>query len=148
MTKIFLCASMSFYPKLLEIEAQLKSMGFEVEIPVSAKIMREKNDFVVEHFKGLYSNSQKSDFFKENLANIETSDAILVINEEKNGVKGYIGTSVIMEIGIAFYLSKHIYIWNDLESDAQSKPEIDAFNAIYIQGDLSLIQGEHHTPGV
>jgi nucleoside 2-deoxyribosyltransferase len=139
MTKIFLAASMNFYPKLLEIEAKLKAIGFDVEIPVSAKIMRENRDFEVAHFKGFYSNEQKQTFFRENLSNIEKSDAILVVNEEKNGISGYIGTSVIMEIGIAFYLHKIIYLWNELPAEATYKPEIDAFEAFVINQDLEKI---------
>lgn len=141
MTKIFLAASMNFYPQLLQIEAELLSRGFEVEIPVSAKIMREKNDFVVEHFKDTHTNSQKADFFRENLSNMEKCDSVLVINEEKNGITGYIGTSVIMEIGIAWYLHKKIYVWKELPPDAAYKPEVDAFDAQIISGDLSKIQG-------
>jgi nucleoside 2-deoxyribosyltransferase len=139
MTKIFLAASMNFYPKLLQVESELKSRGFEVEIPVSAKIMRKNNDFVVEHFKGIYSNTQKADFFRENLTNMEKCDSVLVINEEKNGIAGYVGTSVIMEIGIAFYLHKRIYLWNELMTNASYKPEIDAFEVTVINQDLDKI---------
>ena len=141
MTKIFLAASMNFYPKLLQIEAELLSRGFEIEIPVSAKMMRERNDFVVEHFKDSHSNAQKADFFRENINNMEECDSILVINEEKNGISGYIGTSVIMEIGIAWYLHKKIYVWNELPPDAAYKPEIDAFGAQVINRDLSNVKG-------
>ena len=139
MTKIFLCASMNFYPKLLQIEGELLSRGFEVEIPISAKMMRESNDFVVEHFKNNYSNTQKADFFRENVGNMEKSDSILVVNEEKNGIAGYVGTSVIMEIGIAWYLHKNIYLWNELSPDVAYKPEIEAFGAIIINQDLDKI---------
>lgn len=139
MTKIFLAASMSFYPTLLQIESELKLRGFEVEIPISAKIMREKNDFEVSHFKDSYSNEQKCVFFRENLTNIEKSDVLLVVNEEKNSIPGYIGTSVIMEIGIAFYLRKQIYLWNELWDKAACKPEIDAFGVQVIHQDLEKI---------
>lgn len=140
MTKIFLAASMNFYPKLLQIESDLKSRGFEVEIPISAKMMRDNNDYVVEHFKGNHTNAQKADFFRENIDNMEKCDSILVINEEKNGTAGYIGPSVIMEIGIAWYLRKKIYVLNEFSRGAAYKPEIEAFGAQIINTDLSKIK--------
>jgi hypothetical protein len=38
------------------------------------------------------------------------SDAILVTNFEKNGVEGYIGGNVLMEITLAFHYKKPIFI--------------------------------------
>jgi hypothetical protein len=139
MTKIFLAASMNFYEELVKIEQSLIEKGFEVEIPVSAKTMKAKNDFDVTHFKGTFTPAQKGKFIQENFLNIASSDAILVINNEKNGIKGYIGANVLMEIGLAFYLKKAIYIWNQYPEDASYKEELLAFNVQVISGDLGKI---------
>ncbi len=139
MSKIFLCASMNFYQELVEIEAKLQKMGFEVEIPVSAKSMKAKNDFNVAHFKGVLSSQEKGMFVKENFDNIASSDAILVINNEKNGVSGYIGANVLMEIGLAFYLDKKIFILNPYIESAPYKEELLAFKTKVINGNLEQI---------
>lgn len=139
MTRIFLCASMNFYQNLVEIEKALVDKGFDVEIPVSAKTMKAKNDFEVSHFKGVFTPQEKGKFIQENFGNIAKSDAILVINNEKNGIKGYIGANVLMEIGIAFYLGKKIYILNNFGSDVAYKEELLAFDVKVIDGDLSAI---------
>lgn len=139
MTKIFLAASMNFYEELVRIETELKDMGFEVEIPVSAKTMKAKNDYVVEHFKGKTSSAQKGLYIKENFDNIANSDAILVINNEKHGVLGYIGPNVLMEIGLAFHLNKKIFVWNQYQDDASYKDELLALNVQVINQDLSQI---------
>jgi nucleoside 2-deoxyribosyltransferase len=140
MTKIFLAASMNFYQELVEIEQALKEKGFEVEIPVSAKTMKAQNDFDVSHFKGSVTPAQKGQFIQENFLNIAGSDALLVINNEKNGTKGYIGANVLMEIGLAFYLKKAIYIWNQYPTDAPYKEELLAFDVQVINKDLSKIK--------
>lgn len=75
-----------------------------------------------------------------NFEKIAQSDAILVINNIKNGIEGYIGANVLMEIGLAFYLKKNIYIWNPIEEDASYKEELLAFNVVYINNDLDKIQ--------
>lgn len=139
MTKIFIAASMNFYEELVSIESKLLTLGFEVEIPVSAKLMKEKNDFVVEHFKGKTTSEQKGKYIKENFNNISSSNALLVINNEKNNIQGYIGPNVLMEIGLAFHLNKTIYIWNQYPLDASYKDEMLALGVIVINRDLSKI---------
>jgi len=143
MTKIFLCASMNFYQELVKIETDLVACGFEVDIPVSAKTMKSKNDFEVAHFKGVFTSAQKGQFIKENFANIAKSDAILVINNEKNGIQGYIGANVLMEIGLAFYLNKQIYIWNEYPADSPYKEELLAFNVQVINQDITKIKVQY-----
>src|SRR5579883_2569328 len=115
---IFLCASMAFYKELVDIEKQLEMKGFKVNIPVSAQIMKKKNDFEESHFKGVFTHGEKAEFIHKNFREIAKGESVLVINNEKNGIKGYIGANVLMEIGLAFYLKKKIYIWNHIEETA------------------------------
>jgi len=136
---IFLCASMAFYKELVEIEKQLEAKGFTVNIPVSAQIMKKKNDFEVAHFKGFITNEQKGQYIRTNFGKIAEGNSILIINNEKNGVKGYIGPNVLMEIGLAFYLKKNIYIWNPIEENASYKEELLAFSVKFINNDLDAI---------
>lgn len=136
---IFLCASMAFYKELVSIETQLAAKGFIVNIPVSAQIMKKKNDFDVTHFKGVFTHKEKQAFIDQNFHKIAEGDSILVINNEKNGVKGYIGANVLMEIGLAFYLKKDVYIWNLVEDNAPYKEELLALNVLFINRDLNKI---------
>ena len=137
---IFLAASMSFYKELIDVERQLEEKGFNVIIPVSAQLMKKTNDFDVTHYKGVQTNEQKGQYIMTNFEKIAQSDAILVINNIKNGIEGYIGANVLMEIGLAFYLKKNIYIWNQIKEDASYIEELLAFNVVYINNDLDKIQ--------
>lgn len=136
---IFLVASMNFYQELVRIEGELQSMGFEVKIPPSAEIMKGKNDFEVSHFKGVYSDETRAGYIRQNFQDISGSDAILVINNEKNGVEGYIGANVLIEIGFAFYFQKKIYIWNPIPANASYEEELRIFKVQVINRDLSQI---------
>lgn len=136
---IFLCASMAFYRELVEIEKKLDERGFTVKIPISAQVMKEKHDFEVSHFKDAFTHGEKSEFIHKNFQEITSSDSILVINDEKNGIKGYIGANVLMEIGIAFYFKKKIYIWNDVEQGAPYREELNAFDVKFINQNISSI---------
>lgn len=134
---------MAFYKELVDIEKQLEAKGFTVNIPVSAQIMKKKNDFDVSHFKGVFTHKQKGEFILTNFQEIAKGDSILVVNGEKNGIKGYIGANVLMEIGLAFYLGKKIYIWKPIEEYAPHKEELLAFDATFINKDLTIIPHEN-----
>ena len=101
--------------------------------------MKDKNDFEVSHFKGVYSHEEKARFIMTNFKTIARCDSILVVNGEKNGVNSYIGANVLMEIGLAFYLGLKIYIWNSIENDPSYKEELMAFGVKFINKDLSKI---------
>lgn len=139
MTKIFLCASMNFYHELVDIENKLNQAGYIVEIPVSAQTMKAKNDFEVSHFKGVFSDKQRSTYIRQNFQAIIDSDAILVINNEKNGVSGYIGANVLMEIAFAFFYHKKIFIWNPIPDNAPYLEELRIFAVQVINQDLGQI---------
>jgi hypothetical protein len=130
---------MTFYKELVRIEKKLLARGFLVNIPVSAGIMKKKNDFEVSHFKGVFSHKQKGQFIQTNFQNIAKSDSILVINGEKNGVKGYIGANVLMEIGLASYFKRKIYLLNPIDGDASHKEELLALGAEVISGNINKI---------
>lgn len=137
---IFLCASMSFYRELVEVEEQLVKRGFVVNIPVSAQTMKRIGDFDVSHFKDVFGYQEKGEFVRKNFNKIAESDGILVINGEKHGVKGYIGANVLMEIGLAYYLKKKIYLWNPVDEKAAYNEELLAFNVEFLNRDLDKIR--------
>lgn len=127
---------------------ELVSLGHEVLIPELAEETLEfgegkKINFgkYVEEHGGIDSfpldhqiwdvkESAINDHFKK----IEWCDAIVVANYEKRGVAGYIGGNTLIEIGLAFYLKKPIYILNDVSSDISYKVEILGMKPIFLDG--------------
>lgn len=136
---IFLAASMNFYKELVRIEGELVTLGFDVVIPVSAIDMKKRNDFEVSHFKGVMTDEERSACIRTNFDNIKNVDAILVINNEKNGVKGYIGANVLMEIAFGYYFHKKIFILNPIPEGAGYQEELKIFGATIINGKLEDI---------
>lgn len=130
---------MNFYKDLVKIEKKLLDRGWVVNIPISAERMKKTNDFEVSHFKNIFSPRQKAKFIQRNFQKIMESDVILVINNEKNGIKGYIGANVLMEIGLAFYGKKKIYIWNSVLNNAPYKEELLAFAVKFVNRNLAKI---------
>ncbi len=57
----------------------------------------------------------------------------------KRGVNGYIGGNTLIEIGVAFYLKKKIYILNPVSSELSYKQEIMGMKPVMLNNNFSLI---------
>ena len=69
---------------------------------------------------------------------IRESDAILIVNQEKKGVKGYIGGAVFLEMGVAYFLGKKIFLLNQIPEMAYTD-EIRIMKPVILGGDLSRL---------
>lgn len=63
------------------------------------------------------------------------------MNYEKHGKANYIGPNVLMEMAVAFYLNKPIYVLNDTPQDSPLIDEILGLEPIFLNGDISIIKG-------
>ena len=143
MATITICSSAAFYRQAATIKSELESFGLEVIIPDVAEKMRESGDYDVTHYKTWFGNPndyhRKTALMKAHFAEIEKGDAILVLNYEKNGTANYIGGNVLMEMTIAFYLNKPIYILNEIPEDSAYLEEILGLQPITLNGNLNNI---------
>jgi hypothetical protein len=69
---------------------------------------------------------------------VEWSDAILILNYDKNGIPYYIGGNTLMKMGVAFYLHKKIFLLNNI-SEIGYKEEIIGMKPVIINQDLKRI---------
>jgi hypothetical protein len=141
---ITICASASHYMDVLKIEKELNKLGFKTKIPQTAKTMQRTNNFDVSSYKTWYKNkkdyAKKTKLISAHFKKILDSDAILVVNMSKNGIEGYIGGNVLMEMTIAFQFKKPIFIYNNISEDLQIKEEIYGLKSKFIGGDLTKIK--------
>jgi hypothetical protein len=135
MKSIVLCASLSAYKHLMAVKLQLEKLGFLVLVQPLADKMAQTGKF----HPPPETLAEKSQAMRDHLDKIAQAQAILVINDDKNGFKGYIGAGVLIEMGLAFYLYKPIYLLNPPDSKLPSLVEIKALNPTVINGNLSLI---------
>lgn len=78
------------------------------------------------------------DYIRYHYKEITESDAVLVLNFDKNGIKNYIGGNTLMEIGFAYVHYKKIFLLNPIP-DMAYKDELEAIEPIIIDKNLSLI---------
>ncbi len=68
-----------------------------------------------------------------------SSDAILVLNFDKKGIKNYVGGNTLMEIAFAHVNNKKIYLLNPVP-DLSYNDEILAMYDVILNGDLTKIE--------
>jgi len=152
--KITICGSIGFYKEMESAQNELQRQGHEVKIPkLALEVPKEYGGGRKLYFGEYIEQNGGMDAFppdhkiwdlKESAINdhykkIDWCDAILVVNHEKRGVAGYVGGNTLIEIGVAFYLKKKIYILNPVSSELSYKQEIMGMKPIILNGDLSKI---------
>ena len=141
---ITICSSASFYKDVLDITDQLKKSGYIVKIPKIALTMRKNNDFNVDHYKTWFKDKNafkiKKSLMDAHFKKVTEADAILVVNEEKKGLRGYIGGNVLMEMTLAYYHKKPIFIWDMTDKKSSLYEEIIGINPIFINKNLNNIK--------
>lgn len=145
MTKtITVCSSASFYRQAVEIEEELGKAGYKIILPKAANMMKQSGDYVVEHYKTWFADPndyhKKSEYIRGHFKEIEKGDAVLVLNYKKHGKQNYIGGNVLMEMALAFWLEKPIYILNEIPEDSPFVEEIKGLEPIVLNGDLGNIK--------
>ena len=128
--RITICSSMQFKAEIIVTKDQLESMGFAVLTPELSEKSVDYMSLPVEE-----QRAAKRTFIQNHFKRIEESDAILVLNYEKKGIGGYIGSNTLMEIGVAFNLGKKIYLLHEL-AEQGCKEEVLSLVTAILNGNL------------
>lgn len=128
-----------FAKEMLEVKTKLQNLGHEVETPsnleehVADPTLRDNHPLDKELILG--KNVMHVGFDR-----VSWSEAVLVLNYDRNSTKGYLGASTLMEVGVAGYLRKKIFILNAIDANQRYTHEIDVLGGQIIDGDLGKIQ--------
>lgn len=118
-------------PNMAKAAAFLQEQGYETEKPnvVEGHVYADNLDANADLKRG---------FIDEHFAKIDTSDAILVINEDKNGIANYIGGNTLIEIAYAYAQGLEIFILNPIP-EVSYADEIRGMHPLVLDGDLSRL---------
>jgi len=141
---IVICSSAAFYKQVNDVAEQLNRSGYEdVVVQKTANAMKLANNYDVSSYKTWKKDDtdydKKADFMRTHFDSISEGDAILVINNEKNGIANYIGPNVLMEMSLAWYLNKPIYLLNPLPENSPYEEELKGMFPIILDGNLTDI---------
>lgn len=152
--KISICGSIAFYQEMKDLKIAIETSGHDVYIPLLNNEAPDEMGGGKNVYFGKYVEQNggvdafptnhkiwdlKGGAIRDHFEKIESCDAILVVNPEKKGIAGYIGGNTLIEIGIAYYLKKPIYILYPISSELSYKQEIYGMKPIFLDGDISAL---------
>ena len=135
---ISICGSLQFVKEMRSVQHQLEKLGHQVLVPKSLGLIENQGFKKPLTVKGRLAAEAKYNFIGEHFVKIKKSDAILVVNPPKKGIKSYIGGNTFLEMGVAFYLGKQIYLLNAIPK-MEYELELQALWPIVLSGDLSRL---------
>lgn len=121
--RIVLCGSQTFIPNFFELKDILSKKGNEIIIPREFIDDISKKEASLLHFKEI-----------EN----KITDALLIVNETKNGIDNYIGANTFAELALGFYKGKKIYLLNDIYEPFRE--ELSAWEVVCLKGNLEGLE--------
>lgn len=128
--KITICGSMKFLDKFYGVKKDLENLGHEVFLPIMDDfgLKGEHGQLKIEH-----------DLIRHHFKLIGNSDAILVLNYDKNNIPNYVGGNSFLEMGKAYDKNIKIYLLNEIPKMLYTD-EIIAMQPIILNQDLSKVK--------
>lgn len=138
--RITICGSTKFVKEMREVKEKLELLGHDIILPLSAEMNQGKE---------YWNNMKQTD--SDNFLNVKrermlghfdevkSSDAILVLNYDKDGKKNYIGGNTFLEMAIALEHGKKIFLLNPAPKDSSYIEEIESMKPVVLTGDLNKI---------
>ncbi|OQA04968.1 MAG: hypothetical protein BWY68_00022 [bacterium ADurb.Bin400] len=136
--KIVICGSMSASKKMVEIKGELEKLGHEVILPKNAQEYADQS-LKAEDSQESTKNKIENDLIRDYFHKISESDAVLVVNQAKNGIDGYVGGNSFLEMGFAHVLSKTIFLLNPIPQVPYAD-EIVAMQPVVLSSSLDLVK--------
>jgi hypothetical protein len=137
---VTICSSANFYRQAVDIQARLEQQGYTALIPDTANVMKASGDYEVSHYKTWFADAndydKKAGYMRAHFDKVAQGDAILVLNYEKHGVANYIGGIVLMEMALAFYLHKPIFILNEIPAESAFLEEVMGMRPVVLHGKI------------
>jgi len=126
--KITIHASLDFKEEIINTYQYLKSKGIEVLLPDLCRYQHIRDELKNDE---LFTKI-KTRLTRENFQNVTQSDVILILNYDHRNIKNYVGGNSFMEMVIAFYLNKPIYLLNAIPEGMPYTEEIKSLRPIVI----------------
>lgn len=121
MVKILLHASLDFVENMIIEKNHIESIAeLKVVLPELTRYQHIRD----EQGDDKTFTKIKNRLTKDNMNNVEKCDCLLILNYSHRGIDNYIGGNSFLEMIVAFYLNKPIYLLNDIPENMMYTEEI------------------------
>lgn len=131
MKRMLIHASLDFCDKMRKSEEYFNNnnLGYEVILPELTRYQ----DIRDVYGDDITFTKIKNRLTIENIKNVEKCDGLLILNYTHREIENYVGGNSFLEMCIAFYLNKPIYLLNDIPENMPYTEEIKSFYPIVIK---------------
>lgn len=143
---ITLCGSIAFIQNMLQAKQVLENAGHTVQMPPTHITAEDGSQMPVLDYYNMRKAAEpyntwvwqtKAAAMRNHFNKVVWCDAVLVVNEDKNGIPSYIEPNTFLEVGLAFHLSKKIYLLHSLPQQDFTE-ELLGMGVVELQGSLDL----------
>lgn len=119
-------ASLDFPSQMESMAKQLRDSGHEAILPDLTRY---------QHIRDVLGDDAeftriKTQLTRQNMANVESCDCLLILNYTHRGVVNYIGGNSFLEMVVAFYLRKPILLLHPIPEGLPHTEEVKALEPI------------------
>lgn len=136
---ITLCSSAAFFDNLNGIKTALEEKGHEILLPSMVNYHHLEEDALAKIQYNL---------IRDHFQKIDRSHAIYVANYPKNGMFGYIGGSVLLEMGKAFDRGIPLFLMHGIPVGISYREELIALQPVVVRENweyLDILLREHYS---
>ena len=144
---ITICGSIALYDEMLDTKKKLEQFGHQVKVPpfevkdengnmISVKEFFSRRKSEIDDASWIWD--RKEEAMRMHFQKVAWSDAVLILNHDKNNILNYVGANTLLEMGLAFHLNKKLFLLNDIP-EMDYKEEILGMKPIVIHNDLTKI---------
>lgn len=132
---------MAFVKDMVRIQKELELLGHEASIPADSEPHLKDRRFV-DDLSGNLDFCIKNNTMKRNFDMVAAHDGVLVLNHKRNNLDGYIGASALLEMGIAHYKGKKIFLYHPAPdyNKVRWAHEVAIMQPVVLNGDLTKIK--------
>ena len=132
---------MTFAKEMMDTKRKFENLGHSVFVPSDIEF-HLKDPFLIDNLDENYKHTIDKNVLRRCFNLITKSDAILVLNYPKNKIDGYVGTSTLMEIGLAYYLGKKIFLFNPIPKPKEARwaHELEIIRPVILNRNLKQIK--------
>lgn len=132
---------MTFSKEMEAAKKTLEANGHSVQVPCDTDLLIEDPKLIDD----LEKNKQhciENNILKTCFDQVAKSDAVLVMNYPKNGIDGYVGTCTFMDLGVAHFLGKQVYLLYPTPDQHEHRwaHEVEILQPIILDGNLSNLK--------
>jgi len=141
--KVYVIGSTSFKKEMVAARDEMKALGVDgwIHPDYEAFVRGEKAEVLARAANGEHAAvKRENNYLKVHYEHILQSDAVLVVNLEKNGIKNYVGGNALIEMGQAYVNNKVIFLLNDIPQDLPYTAEIECMDPVCLHGKLENVK--------